>query len=98
MWIEKSPCRQHGAGDPQQAIGHGADGAAVRLASLAQGGIALAAQLVMLDGDPSPMVDGMARPVVTGVAHHHDFAFATPFGHQGDPTQRPQSVVISGIM
>ena len=52
---------EHRAGHREQAVGNAAQGAPVAVTSLAQFGIATAAERIVLDSNPGPVIDRAAQ-------------------------------------
>src|SRR5437667_7157917 len=73
--VEQGLPLEQGTGNRQQAVGNGAQGAAV--AASAQLGIATPAGLVVLGGDARPVIERVFEPLVAGIAAHHDAALTT---------------------
>jgi hypothetical protein len=79
----------------EQAIGDAAQGARMIVAARAQRRIALFAGLVMLNGDPRPMIGRGLQARVAGMALDDDATLAAALGDRSNAKQRPQGVVIS---
>ena len=62
--IKRSLLLQHDADHVEEFIGGAANGSAVRVASLAQGGVAKADFGIVLNGYTCPVVDGIVQPNV----------------------------------
>ena len=60
--VEQDLPLQQDAGDPEQSIGDTAQGAAVGMATRAQGLVAVAACWIMHDGYAGPVEHGLAKP------------------------------------
>ena len=56
------------------------------MTALTQGQVTAAALLVMLNGDPRPVIDRVAQSVVRGTAHDNGVRLAAALGHR---QQRP---------
>src|SRR5512144_953710 len=65
------------------------------VAALAQRVIALPADRIELNGDVGPMVEGIAQPVVAGLAAPHDAAPAAATGDRGGACQGSQKMIVS---
>ena len=65
--------------------------------SLAQGGVFETAALIMLNGNPCPVVDRAGQTGMTGQPPDDDAALAGTLGNGGDTTQSPQSMIISPL-
>ncbi len=85
--IEEGLVLQHGAGDREQSIGDGSEGAGMAVAALAQSGVLGPAGRVVLDGDARPMVGRIAQAAVCGEAPDDDLAFS---GALGDRRHAPR--------
>jgi len=57
-----------GAGDVEQSVGDTAQRASPRVPAYSQGVVFGAARPIMLDGDPGPIVERVARAVIAGRA------------------------------
>src|SRR5215831_6214221 len=75
---------EHRAGNRQQAVGDAAQRTAVAVTAFAQFGIAMPAELIVLDGNARPVIDGGAQPPMAGLAHDDDAALAAALGHWGN--------------
>src|SRR5205809_7601248 len=64
--IEQGLTPKQSAGQPQQPIAKRAQGTAMAVTALAQGGRALLAYRVTLTGNPRPMIDGSRQPGIAG--------------------------------
>jgi hypothetical protein len=64
--VEQSLLFEQGAGHRQQAVGDGAQGAAVAVAALAQRGITAAAERVVLGCQARPMIERVREPLIAG--------------------------------
>ena len=93
--IKQSFSLQQNARDVEKSVGDAANGSAVRVAPLAQGGVATAALGIVLNGDTGPVVHGITQPSMGGKAHDDDASLATPLGHWCDAGQRPQRRIIA---
>jgi hypothetical protein len=93
--VEVSTMSEHGAGHIQETVGHTAQGARMRMTTLAQLSIPASACRIMLDGNPRPMVQRQPKPHVGCPAHAHHAAFAAAAGHRGHTAEVAQSLVIS---
>ena len=85
VWIEEGLALKHGAGDGEQSIGDGSEGAGVAVAALAESGVLGPAGRVVLHGEARPMVDGVAQAAVCGEAPDDDLAFAGALGDRRAP-------------
>ena len=94
-WIEEGLISEHGAGDGKQSIGDGSQRSGVAVSPGPKGGIALAADGIVLDGDAGPVVKGGSQPNVAGLTHDDETAFAAPAGNGGGAGQGAQGLVIS---
>src|ERR1700726_3977072 len=81
--VEQSLLFEQGAGHRQQAVGDGAQGAAVTVAALAQRGITAAAERVVLGCQARPMIERVREPLIAGVTAYDDAGFAAAAGHRG---------------
>src|SRR5262245_34126309 len=97
MGVEENLTLKQRAGERQQPIADGAQGPAMAMAALAQGGIALSADRIMLGGDARPMMEGSPQPDIAGKPPDHEAALAAAPGHRSDPGHDAQSVVISAL-
>src|SRR5258708_17190656 len=95
VWIEQRMRSQHRTGDGKHSVGDGSQCAPMRMAAFAQLGVASAAQPVVLNGGPRPVIDSSPQTHVTGLAHNHDAALAAPLGHRRDTAQTAERVIIS---
>ncbi len=73
---------KHGDEHSQQAISDTTQGATVVMTNLAQARVVMFAARVVLDTGTSPMIEGVAWPLVAAVAHKNLPALATLFGHR----------------
>ena len=55
--VEQDLLPEQGAGDREQTVGDGAQGTGAAVAASAQRGIAVATDLVVLDGDARPVIE-----------------------------------------
>src|SRR5580693_3838080 len=85
--VEQRLLFEQGAGHRQQAVGDGAQGAAVAVAALAQRGITAAAERVVLGCQARPMIERVREPLIAGVTAHDDAGFAAAAGHRDHPGQ-----------
>jgi hypothetical protein len=60
--VKRNLADEDGAGHREQAVGNAAEGAVVAVTPIAQFGVAATAELVVLDGDARPVIDGTAQP------------------------------------
>ena len=67
---------EHGAGDREQAVRDGTQGAGMAVAAPAKGGVLGLADGVELDRAPRPVVDCIAKAGVGGHAAHDELVFA----------------------
>jgi hypothetical protein len=74
--VEQRLLFEQGAGHRQQAVGDGAQGAAVAVAALAQRGITSAAESVVLGCQARPMIERVREPLVAGITADDDAGFA----------------------
>jgi hypothetical protein len=51
-------------------------------------GVFRSASLIMLHGDPRPMIGGVGEPVVAGLSSDDEATLARPLGDGGDSCQR----------
>jgi hypothetical protein len=72
--------QQH-ASQAKQSVCDTAQRTAVRVAALAQGGIAAPALGVVLGGDTCPVIDGVAQPNMSSIAHDDDVRLTAALGH-----------------
>src|SRR5215472_11267319 len=86
---------QQGAGDGEQAVGDGAQGAAVAVPATTQCGVAAATGLVMLEGDARPMIERVLQPLVTGIAADDEAGLAAAPGYWCHTGQAAQGVIVS---
>jgi hypothetical protein len=86
---------EHRASHREQPVGNAAEGAPVAVTALAQFGIAAAAERIVLDSNPGPVIDRAAQSHMAGLAHDNDAALAATLGHRGDPGEGSQGVIIS---
>jgi len=93
--VEQRLSSQENASQGEKPVGDAADGAAVRVASPSEGGVAGAAPVVVLGGDTRPMVDRPAQSDVRGIAHGDNTGFATALGDGRDTGQRPQRLIVA---
>src|SRR6516165_10519634 len=93
--VEQSLLFEQGAGHRQQAVGDGAQGAAMAVAAPAQRGITAAAERVVLGGEARPMLERVLEPLIAGITTDDDAGFAAAAGHRGHPGQGAQGVIIS---
>ena len=70
--VEQRLLFEQGAGHRQQAVGDGAQGAAVAVAALAQRSITAAAENVVLGCETRPMIERVREPLVAGITTHDD--------------------------
>src|SRR5260370_15574872 len=63
--IERCMCSQHRTGDGEQSVGDSPQGAPMGMPAFAEFGIAAAAQIVLVNGGPRPVIDGCAEAAVT---------------------------------
>src|SRR2546430_9707036 len=85
--VEQRLLFEQGAGHRQQAVGDGAQGAAVTVAALAQRGITAAAELVVLGCETRPMIERVREPLIAGITAHDDAGFAAAAGYPGPSRQ-----------
>jgi hypothetical protein len=85
--IEEGLVLEHGAGDGEQAIGDGSEGAGMAVAALAESGVLGPAGRVVLHGDARPMVDRITQAAVCGEAPDDDLAFTGALGDRCHATQ-----------
>ena len=93
--IEQHLAFEQRAQHVEQAIGNAAQGACMIVAACAQRRIALFAPLIMLNGDPCPMIGRGLQTRVAGMALDDDATLAAALGDRSHAQQRPQGVVIS---
>src|SRR4051812_35793291 len=74
--VEQRLLFEQGAGHRQQAVGDGAQGAAVAVAALAQRRITAAAESVVLGCQARPMIECVREPLIAGITAHDDAGFA----------------------
>ena len=86
---------EHGAGDGDQTVGGGAQGAGMAVSTGSKGGILGFADGIALHGDACPVIDGVARAIVSGQATDDDRALARTPGDGGGTAQAAQGVVVS---
>ena len=65
--VEQRLLFEQGAGHRQQAVGDGAQGAAVTVAALAQCSITAAAESVVLGCQTRPMIERVREPLIAGM-------------------------------
>ena len=85
--VEHGLLFKQSTGHRQQAVGDGAQGAAVAVAALAQRGITAAAERVVLGCQARPMIERVREPLIAGVTAYDDAGFAAAAGHRGHPGQ-----------
>jgi hypothetical protein len=95
--IEQGACLEHGASDAKKTIRDRAEGTAVTVTSLTQGGVFEAATPIMLNGNSRPVVDRVRQAGMAGETADDNAAFAGTLGNGRDTAQRPQSVIISPL-
>lgn len=95
--IKEDLALQQGAGEQEQAIADGPQGAAVAMAALAQRGVSLAAGRIALGRDARPMVEGPLQSLVAGQAAWGDASLAAAARHRGDAGQGAQDGVFSAL-
>ena len=93
--IEHGLLVEHRASHCEQPVGNAAQGTPVAVTALAQFGIATAAERIVLDSNPRPVIDRAAQSHMASLAHDDDTALATALGHWGDPGEGSQRVIIS---
>ena len=96
-WIEQILAFEQRAQHVEQAIGNAAQRARMIVAARAQRRIALAADWVVLNGDPGPMIERGLQARVAGMTLDHDATLAAALGDRSNARQRPQGVVISPL-
>ena len=93
--IKQGVVLQQGAGDGEQAVGDGAQGAAVAVPATTQCGVAAATGLVMLDSDARPMIERVLQPLVTGITADDEAGLAGAPGYRCHTGQAAQGVIVS---
>src|SRR5205807_2599459 len=93
--VEQRLLLEQGTGHRQQAVGDGAQGAAMAVAALAQRRITAAAESVVLGCQARPMIERVREPLIAGITTHDDAGFAAAAGYRGYPGQAAQGMIIS---
>src|SRR3990172_10389966 len=96
--VEEGAVGEHGAGDGEEAVADAAEGAAVGVAAMAESGVAVAALRIVLDGDTSPVIDGIAEAAMAGQAAEDEGVLAAAAGDGGDAGQRPPGAGVSAFL
>ena len=86
---------QERTGDPEQPVGDPSQGPSIGVAPLTQSGIANAALGISLDGRSRPVEDGVAQPLMSGIAHDNKMGFAAALRDGRDPGQGPERGIIA---
>ena len=95
--IEQDLSFEQRAQHVEQAIGNAAQRTRMIVAARAQRRIALAADGVVLNGDPRPMIGRGLQARVAGMTLDHHATLAAALGDRSNARQRPQGVVISPV-
>ena len=86
---------QERTGDPEKPVGDPSQSPSIGVAPLTQDSVAKATLGVGLDGGSRPVEDGIAQPLMSGIAHDNNMGFATAFGHGRDPGQGSEGGIIA---
>src|SRR5262245_36876789 len=93
--IEGGLASQQDAGEEQQAVGDGAQGACVAMSALAQLGVASFALRVTLDSAARPLIESLGQAPIAGQPADDDAAFAAASGDGCDAAQGARGGVVS---
>ena len=92
--VEAGAVAEHRAGDVEQAVSHGAQGAGVTVAAGAECLILGVADRVVLGGDARPVVGGVAQSIVGGQTARDEQTLARTPSDPSHSAETAQCVVV----
>lgn len=95
--VEGCPGLEHGAGDGEQAVGDGAQRAAMGVAALSEFAVTGMAAGAALGADPGPIIDGGVQPELACMANEDDPPLSAAAGDGCEARQAAQGMVVSPL-
>ena len=86
---------EHRASHFEESVSDAAQRPCVAVAPGTQSGVFVFADWVMLDRDPSPVVDGVLQTMIHGTTAHHAMHLTGPSCHRGGAAESTKGDIIS---
>ena len=86
---------EHRASNFEESVSDAAQRPCVAVALGTQSGVFVFADRVMLDRDPSPVVDGILQTMIHGTTAHHAMHLTGPSCHRGGAAESTKGDIIS---